>query len=350
MTGEIISREEIIAELIKALDDEKARESIMYTLADIGEPAIPYILKLLDSESIETQQTAVRILGRIGGITVPLLINLTNNRHHLVRYEAIRYLGRLDHQAYSALTALKQLRKDESPLIRNKAQWAINRIKKNYHEHTISVQLPELFAKYKRNEISIPEVAKVVKSFGRKGKYVLDSFCEAQDEEQFLFFFRVYDYLILTKIFKINTDVYQKIREDQTKLDLLKRYRDACTFYGLPLIYESPWKYNYIFNLTNYSECRFLWQVDEDDNEVEEIYHFFREVADENPWQYTYSFIRFIILLDEKNRFQDLLDFYEEYYPLYASELKFKHRKVLEEYIAIRKTHIPDISTNAFKK
>ena len=44
---EVVSEEEIIKEMIKALEDENAQSNVIYALARIGEPTIPFARKLL---------------------------------------------------------------------------------------------------------------------------------------------------------------------------------------------------------------------------------------------------------------------------------------------------------------
>lgn len=47
---EVVPEEERIEELLKALDDESAREGVVYALGKIGEPVLPYLEKRIKSK------------------------------------------------------------------------------------------------------------------------------------------------------------------------------------------------------------------------------------------------------------------------------------------------------------
>ena len=130
MVGEevVISEEERIQELIKALNDEKARESIISTLGQIGKPVISHLKELLNSTNPIERINVIRILGRIGEESIPDLILALEDENPWAQLTAVRYLGKLDTKAIGALSHLSNILDNPDSLAFDKAIWAIGEI------------------------------------------------------------------------------------------------------------------------------------------------------------------------------------------------------------------------------
>ncbi|MHA1463068.1 MAG: HEAT repeat domain-containing protein, partial [Candidatus Heimdallarchaeota archaeon] len=205
---EVIPEEEIIGELIKALANEKAQDDIIYALAQIGTPALPYIRKLLQEKSVDSRITGVKILGGMGKPALQDLMAATNDKNSTVRYKAVRYIGHLEDQAFEALNILTKLSKDKDQWVQEKAQWAVKRINKSYVDRQITEILSVAFTKYKANDITFTEFTKIIGNYGKRSKYILDKIVDMKDAEQTKLYLKVYDYLVKEKMFSINDDVF----------------------------------------------------------------------------------------------------------------------------------------------
>ncbi len=117
--------------------------------------------------------------------------------------------------------------------MREKAQWAIKRIKRNYVDKHIAEILSGAYAKYQANEITFFEFAKTIGNYGKRGKYLLDKIVDKQDADQTKLFLQVYDYLVKEKTFLIDDDVFNVIQRDKIKLNFNRRFSKKRGYYGL---------------------------------------------------------------------------------------------------------------------
>lgn len=131
---EEVSEEERIQELIKALNDEKAQESIISALSQIGKTVIPYLKELMKSSDPIKRITAVRILGRIGEESISDLILALEDENQWAQLTAIRYLGKLGPKAKGALSNLSVILDNPDSLAFEKAIWAIGEICEGFSE------------------------------------------------------------------------------------------------------------------------------------------------------------------------------------------------------------------------
>lgn len=125
---EEVSEDERIQELIKALNDEKAHESVISALGQIGKPVIPYLKELMKSSNPIERITAVRILGRIGEESISDLILALEDENQWAQLTAIRYLGKFGTKAKDALSHLSVILDNPDSLAFEKAVWAIGEI------------------------------------------------------------------------------------------------------------------------------------------------------------------------------------------------------------------------------
>ena len=121
-------RKERILELIKALNDEKAHESVISALSQIGKPVIPYLKELMKSSNPIERITAIRILGRIGEESISDLILALEDENQWAQLTAVRYLGKLGPKAKGALSHLSVILDNPDSLAFEKAIWAIGEI------------------------------------------------------------------------------------------------------------------------------------------------------------------------------------------------------------------------------
>jgi hypothetical protein len=79
------------------------------SLGRIGAPAVPELIRRLDSPDPELRRRAAAVLGRIGpdaALAVPQLIRLLEDPHAPVRHTAARTLGQIGPRASAAVPAL----------------------------------------------------------------------------------------------------------------------------------------------------------------------------------------------------------------------------------------------------
>ncbi len=110
------SEEDRISELIKALEDEKARESVIWALGKISKPALPALESTLNTTDDFNQKCfIIRALGMIGSKSVPKLVKaLQKERNIWVRTAIIGTFGRMGKQAEEVIPfLLNELKNNE---------------------------------------------------------------------------------------------------------------------------------------------------------------------------------------------------------------------------------------------
>ncbi|NHJ88055.1 MAG: HEAT repeat domain-containing protein [Asgard group archaeon] len=326
---EVIPEEEIIKELIKTLNDKNAQSDIIYALARIGEPALPYIRELFQEKSIASKLLAVKIFGRIGKPTLLDLIKATEDKDSTVRYEAVRYLGRLDLNGIDAIDDLRKLLKDECQEVQEKAQWAIRRIKRSYQEYQITIVLSDAYNKYLTKKMTFTEMADLIATYKRKGKYLLDKIFDFGDEAHGKLYLSLYDYLVKKKIFTLDDDVLNIIRKQKVKINFRKRYAREHGYFSL---HPTRIHINYQKS-SHFLKCLELIKK----TNVTELLTFYSQEVDEEPHKNTIIFLEIFAFLDRNNYFDELLQFFDENYYLYDSDYKLIQREQIIKYLQIQK-------------
>lgn len=93
------------------------QETAADSLARIGEPAIPSLIKLLSHERAAVREQAARALARLGPLAdraLPNLIDALHDEDESVRRAAVRALGQLGPQATGAIEPLIQVLTEEA--------------------------------------------------------------------------------------------------------------------------------------------------------------------------------------------------------------------------------------------
>jgi HEAT repeat protein len=123
-----------IGPLIASLSDENfhIREQSAEALTTIGQPSVEPLIKLLRTESADSQILAAKILGNIKDprAVEPLIQNLllaaADNRSWNFRLEATRALGKI--KDLRAVEPLEIMLSDKVSYVREMAEWSINEI------------------------------------------------------------------------------------------------------------------------------------------------------------------------------------------------------------------------------
>ena len=128
-------REEEIKGLIKDLSHKKPlrRVDAMNRLVEIGEPAIPHLIKALRNENEPARRVAAWALGEIGDVdAVPHLIKALKGKNWNVRQDAAVALGKIGH--LDAVRPLIKTLEDKNEYVREDAAWALGKIGKKLKE------------------------------------------------------------------------------------------------------------------------------------------------------------------------------------------------------------------------
>jgi len=140
----MISEEERIAELIRALEDEKIIDSVARALGEIGSAAIPALKKAYkDNKDLNQKVFIIKALRNMGRDSVPLLINLLQNENeYWARIAIIRAFGKMGKEAQEAVPQLFIELELLDEFYSEKVKWALkemsgisNDIAKNVLEH-----------------------------------------------------------------------------------------------------------------------------------------------------------------------------------------------------------------------
>ena len=122
------------AEEIRALVQQlgakewKARHAAQEKLAEVGEPALPFLLGALKNENASIRAGAAAVLGRLRRLAaISGLIAALKDDELLVRRNAVEALGALTSRA--AVPHLSELLKDENVTIRHDAVLALGQIR-----------------------------------------------------------------------------------------------------------------------------------------------------------------------------------------------------------------------------
>jgi HEAT repeat protein len=126
-------RERMIEGLISDAEssDESLRIAALQAIAERGkqsEPAVPRLIKLLESDDIDVRLNAALALGAIGRSAVSRLAEALSSKNVEVRYGAALALGLMGKAAESALPQVKNALNDQAELVRKKAEYASARI------------------------------------------------------------------------------------------------------------------------------------------------------------------------------------------------------------------------------
>lgn len=121
--------------LLEAMDDEDAdvRWKAMLALGNLGESAVPPLIKTLKHKNWRVRAKSAEVLGKIGGedalhALINLLLGRNRDKNRHVRGKAAEALGRIGDK--QGLEALKKAQKDEYKYVREKADISIRKILK----------------------------------------------------------------------------------------------------------------------------------------------------------------------------------------------------------------------------
>jgi HEAT repeat protein len=129
-----------VPELIRSLasEDEEVFGTACYALGKIGPtagPAVPALKKQWDerqdAQRVVIAWTLLKIMPnapKLQKFAAPLLIRALNSERELARAEAARTLGELGELAKPAIPRLKELLEDESPMVRDSASAALQKL------------------------------------------------------------------------------------------------------------------------------------------------------------------------------------------------------------------------------
>lgn len=119
-----LNTQERIASLIEQLKDVDRRVShdAYKALVEIGEPAVPELIKALDNESFSVRQYAVFALGKIGEpaeVILPALLRMLNDNSQDVRWASVQRLGKFGQSNPTVIAALADALEDEAGQVRH---------------------------------------------------------------------------------------------------------------------------------------------------------------------------------------------------------------------------------------
>ena len=121
-----------IASLIKDLGDKKKAKGVSYELAQIGKPAVPELIKALESHNKYQKRyaaRAIREMGQIGSDAIPAMEKLLKDWDTQTREYAVEALGNMVQQVDKVMPILKKARKDSDKGVRKKAKKAIEKLR-----------------------------------------------------------------------------------------------------------------------------------------------------------------------------------------------------------------------------
>jgi HEAT repeat protein len=134
--GDASATEACVDASVKKLSNRQISAAAVETLDGIGAPAVPALIKALQSEDALTRASAADALGRIGrrGVrtdaVVSALVSRLKDREAAVRRQAAGALGRIGLDVGGASAALQQSLDDEDSLVRFLASDALGKLKK----------------------------------------------------------------------------------------------------------------------------------------------------------------------------------------------------------------------------
>jgi len=120
-----------IASLIKDLGDKKHAKNASYELAKIGKPAVPELIKALESHNKYQKRYAarsIREMGQAGSDAIPAMEKLLKDWDTQTREYAVEALGKMVQQADQVIPILRKATKDGHKSVRKKARSAINKL------------------------------------------------------------------------------------------------------------------------------------------------------------------------------------------------------------------------------
>ena len=111
-----------------------------WALIYIGKPSVPYLVKSLDSETVDVRSVAARTLGRIGhqaAEAVPSLVRKCDDAEQDVRKEAVKALGSIRARPEVALPKLLPMaRKEPDEWVR----FALGNVCAGFRRYSVRVQ------------------------------------------------------------------------------------------------------------------------------------------------------------------------------------------------------------------
>jgi HEAT repeat protein len=135
----IIGGKDVVAPLIEAMDDanDSIRKIAMTSLAYIGKPAVPLLIKALKSKDVDRQLNAEDVLALIGKHAIPNLVKALKDKK--IQYDVANILGRIGEPAVpSLIAALKD---------KNLREYAIVALGKTGDPKAIAALISQLKAK-----------------------------------------------------------------------------------------------------------------------------------------------------------------------------------------------------------
>ena len=120
-----------ISSLIKDLKDKDSAKDASYELAKIGKPAVPELIKALESNNKYSKRYAARTLREIGqdaSGAIPALSKLLKDWDAQTRGYAVEALGKMLQQAEQVKPLLEKASKDWDKNVREKAKRAIKNL------------------------------------------------------------------------------------------------------------------------------------------------------------------------------------------------------------------------------
>lgn len=123
-----------ISSLIKDLGDKKYAKDASFKLAKIGKPAVPELIKALESNNKYQKRYAarsIREMGQAGSDAIPALEKLLKDWDTQTREYAVEALGNMTQQANQVMPILKKARKDSDKDVRKKAKMALEKLNRN---------------------------------------------------------------------------------------------------------------------------------------------------------------------------------------------------------------------------
>ena len=160
-----------IASLIDKLktNDDRELDAAIEKLGEIGEPAIPALMKAGQDKNLQVRRSAAQVLIQMGPPAIPALAKALKNSDADVRSNAAEALGRIGAEAKTALPQLVPLLKDSNADVRSSAASALGSL--GPEAKTV---LPQLVSLLKDSTPGVrSSVAEVFDSLGAEAKTVL---------------------------------------------------------------------------------------------------------------------------------------------------------------------------------
>ena len=108
--------------------DEILRGYSGVALVEAGKPAVPALIKLLESENKVTVSTAAAVLGKIGSPAVPDLIAALKHDNSQVRGFALLAFGKMGNAAKVAVPAIRKRLNDNHEGVRRYAASLLSKL------------------------------------------------------------------------------------------------------------------------------------------------------------------------------------------------------------------------------